>query len=316
MGLGLFLMFVLTQVNPVQLKRWTPAVYLVSVLLLFLVLDVGVARRYFVLGGVSIQPSVLTLLTVPMMTAWLLDRREWSATRKGFAAIAAVILLPTLLIARQPDFGMAALCLGAGWITALLSAVRARLLRFTALALPLVGVVGWTLLSQTEYRRQRILAWLNPENDPFGAGWLATQLSEAISSGGFLGRGWLTATSQVPERHSDFILSLVAEEFGAVGVAVLLACFALVLYRAFVLSSRLREVFGRLLGLGFTGLVGLQIAVNVGVVYGWLPIVGVPLPLISYGGSSIVMLLAGFGILVSICRSRHEAVGSALGDLD
>ena len=216
----------------------------------------------------------------------------------------AVILLPAMLVLHQPDIGMALLCLGAGWITLFLSACRARLVRLTYVALPALCAAGWLLLQP--YQLQRVQAFLNPEMDPRGAGWHYLRVKEAISSGGFLGRGWSGHETIVPERHTDFILTVVAEQFGTVGVLAVMVCFAFLLYRAIVISKRSQDLFCHYLGLGFVSVLLMQLAINVSMVYGWMPIIGLPLPLVSYGGSSLVLLLVGFGILASIQRQQEQ----------
>jgi rod shape determining protein RodA len=307
-GLGFTFMLLVAQTKPARLKHYTPFIYGAAILLLILVFFTGIqvsgARRWFRLGGLVIQPSVLMLLTLPMMIAWLLTKQEWVKSRKGFVSILAIILLPVYLILIQPDIGMALLCLGAGWITLFLSACRRRLVRLTSVALPVLFAAGWFLLQP--YQLQRILVFLNPEMDPHGAGWHILQIREAINSGGFFGSGWLSAKSNVPNQHTDFILTVVAEQFGTFGVLALMACFGFLLYRAILISKRSHDIFSRLLGLGFVGVVLMQVAVNVGMTYGWMPIIEVPLPLVSYGGSSIVLLLAGFGILTSIHRQTRR----------
>lgn len=198
---------------------------------------------------------------------------------------------------------MAFLCLCAGWSTLYLSPCRMRLSKFTGLALPVACVIGSFVLQP--YQLQRFRDFLHPEADPQHTGWHALQLKKAVSSGGLFGHGWLQTETMVPERHTDFILSAVAEQFGAVGMFAVLSCFVFVLHRAVVISRRTEDGFCRFMGLGFTGVVCLQLAVNVGVMYGLLPIVGFSAPLISYGGSSLVFLLAGFGVLSSIQRQQR-----------
>jgi rod shape determining protein RodA len=301
-GLGFGLMFVVAQLSPVRLKRYTPLIYGCSIALLLLVLVFGVqingARSWLRLPGLMILPSVLMLLTVPMMTAWGAAKREWAETWAGFGLLLLVTLLPVMLILLQPEIGMALLCLGAGWITLFLSLFRAHVVKLTCVAMPLMSLVAWLWLHA--HQRHRILAWLNPEIDPNGLGWHALRLQETVAAGGMWGRGWLSSEGTLPAQHTDFVLSLIAEEFGLLGVLALLACFALVLYRSVGMIRQSSDTFCRLLGLGFLGAVCLQLLGNVSVIFGLLPIIGLPLPLVSCGGSSLVLLLMGFGILASI----------------
>ena len=309
-GLGFGLMFLVAQVSPARLKRYAPLLYGGSILLLLLVLVFGVqingARSWLRMPGLTVQASVCTLLTVPMMTAWVLARCG-TPTWRGFAVLLTITGLPVMLILSQPDIGMAFLCLGIGWICLALSAYRGRLFLFTGMALPLLGVVGW--LGLQPYQQHRIAVWLNPDADPAGAGWHALQLQEVIASGGFWGRGWLSSEGTVPAQHTDFVLSLIAEEFGLLGVIALLACFALVIYRTVAMVRQSPDSFCRLLGLGFVGALCLQVFLNVGAVFGVLPLVGLPLPLISYGGSWLLLLLMGFGIVSSISRQKQLLPG-------
>ena len=309
-GLGFSLMFLAAQTQPVQLKRCTPFIYGVSILLLILVVfagkQIGGARRWFLLGGLAIQPSVLMILTLPMMIAWLLTKREWAKTRKGFATMLTIILLPYSLILIQPDISMALLCLCTGCIPMFLSDSLSHPAKLTCAAMPVLCTAGWLLLQP--HQLKRILVFLNPEADSSGVGYNILQIREAVSSGGFLGRGWLNAEVDIPNQPTDFILTIIAEQFGTAGVIVLMACFGFLLYRAVIISKCSHDIFSRFLGFGFVGVFLMQLAVHVCVTYGWMPIMGVPLPLVSYGGSSLVLLLAGFGILASIHRqTRRES---------
>ncbi len=305
-GVGFIAMFLVTQVKPARIKQFAPYIYGVSVVLLTANLFAGDeyagVHRRIDLGLILLQPSALIPLVIPMMIAWVLTKPSLKETWKGFTLVLIVILLPSILILLQPDVGMALLCASAGWITLFLSPCRARLLRVTCLILPIVFLAAWTQLMP--YQVHRIEVLLNPETDPLGAGWHALQVEEAVNSGGFLGRGWLNAETQLPHKHSDFILTIIAEQFGTVGVIALMVCFGALLYRTIAISKRSLDGFYRILGYGFAGIIFVQIAVNVGTAYGFIPLIGVPLPLISYGGSSVVVLLVEFGALSSF--HRHE----------
>ena len=285
-GLGFTLMFLIAQVKPAQLRCCAPFIYGASILLLalvpFLGVQVGGTRTRLSLGGLNMQPSVLVLLSVPMMTAWLLTKREWAATRKGFAVIISLILLPATLIMCQPDSGMALLCLGSGWITLSFSNCRARLVKFTCVALPVLCAAVWFLMPP--FVLQHIM---DSESH--------MMVSEPTTSGAFSGRGC-----------TDYILSVVIRDFGITAVMAMLVALGFLLYRAIGIGRRSRDLFSRCLGLGFAGVVLMQLGLNVGGIYGWMPTLGVPLPLVSYGGSSMVLLLVGFGILSSIQRQHQR----------
>lgn len=309
MGLGFTIILVVTQISPLRIKRCAPYVYGATIVLLLLCVasDLSVSiydtHRWINVNGLLLKPSMIIPLALPMMIAWLLTKREWAKSWKGFTTMLAIILAPTALILLQPDVGMAVLCLCSGWITLLLSNCRARLLKLTGIVLPILCLLA--LIPLKSYQDQRIDILLNPEKDPHGSGWHALQIREAIDSGGLLGRGWLKADTHVPHKHGDFILTLVAEQFGLVGIVAILACLGALLYRAVVISKRSSDDFFRLLGFGFAGVLLIQLAINVSVAFGWIPIaIGMPLPLVSYGGSSLVFLLTGFGILAS--AHRHQ----------
>ncbi|MDX5433696.1 MAG: rod shape-determining protein RodA [Halomonas sp.] len=305
-------MVVLAQLPPVTLMRWAPLVYGVGQLMLIaveLVGDVGMgAQRWLVIPGViRFQPSELMKLAMPLMLAAWLSRRELPPRWKDLLVCAALLGLPVMLIAKQPDLGTSLLVGCAGVFVVLLAGLSWRFIAFlsvvAAAALPLL----WMNLHN--YQRQRVLTFLNPESDPLGAGWNIIQSTTAIGSGGLWGKGWLQGTQSqlefLPERHTDFIVAVLGEEFGLVGMLIVLLLYLLIVVRGLWLAAVAHDTFGRLLGGSIILTFFIYVFVNVGMVSGILPVVGVPLPLVSYGGTSSVTLLAGFGILMSIHGHRR-----------
>ncbi len=305
-------MLALAQVTPTTLLRWAPVVYGGSLLLLVaveMVGDVGMgAKRWLTIPGVvRFQPSELMKLAMPLMVAAWLSRRQLPPRLLDLLVCAVLIGVPVLLIARQPDLGTSLLVSSAAIFVLLLAGLSWRFIAVLAVgaasALPLL----WMNLHQ--YQRQRVLTFLNPESDPLGAGWNIIQSTTAIGSGGVWGKGWLQGTQSqlefLPERHTDFIVAVLGEEFGLVGMLVVLVLYLMIVARGLWLSGAAHDTFGRLLGGSIILTFFIYVFVNVGMVSGILPVVGVPLPLVSYGGTSSVTLLAGFGILMSIHGHRR-----------
>lgn len=312
LGIGFAAMIVAAQFSPHSLRLWTPWVYACGLLLLLVVMFTGDAakgaQRWLDLGPVSVQPSELMKLAMPMMLAWYLHDRPLPPGPRDLAVSLLLLALPVLLIAEQPDLGTALLVLAAGGFTIYLSGIRWRVI---LLALGTLAAAAWPVYRFLlhEYQRQRVLTFLNPERDPLGAGYHIIQSKIAIGSGGLFGKGWLNGTQSqldfLPERHTDFIFAVLAEEFGLLGVSVLLLLYAFIIGRSLQIALRAEKTYARLLAgsLALTFLV--YVFVNIGMVCGLLPVVGVPLPLISYGGTAMVTLMVGFGILMSINGNRQ-----------
>ncbi|EPC03513.1 cell wall shape-determining protein [Litchfieldella anticariensis FP35 = DSM 16096] len=311
-GVALMALVVLAQLSPVTLLRWAPLAYGASLLMLVAVEvmgDMGMgAQRWLVIPGVvRFQPSELMKLAMPMMLAAYLSRRELPPRWRDLLVCAAVLALPVLLIARQPDLGTSLLVLCAAVFVVLLAGLSWRFIVFlcvvAAAALPLL----W--MNMHNYQRQRVLTFLNPESDPLGAGWNIIQSTTAIGSGGMFGKGWLQGTQSqlefLPERHTDFIVAVLGEEFGLAGMLLFLALYLLIVCRGLWLANAAQDTFGRLLAGSIILTFFIYVFVNIGMVSGILPVVGVPLPLVSYGGTSSVTLMAGFGILMSIQAHRR-----------
>ena len=309
-GLAFVLMTVLAHVDPQQFQRYSLALYTLGVMLLIAVLIIGQmgkgAQRWLDLGVFRFQPSELLKITTPMMVAWYLSEHPLPPPWRAILVAALITLVPALLIAKQPDLGTALLVISAGSAVIFFAGISWRIL----LALGLLAIAAmpviWLFLH--DYQRDRILTFLNPEADPMGRGYHIIQSKIAIGSGGLYGKGWLGSTQSqldfLPESSTDFIFAVFAEEFGFSGCVGLLTLYLLVISRCLYIAVQAQDTYCRLLAgsLAFTFFV--YVFVNVGMVIGLLPVVGVPLPLISYGGTSMVTLMAGFGILMSIHSHR------------
>lgn len=312
LGLAFFVMFVMAQINPRTLKAWTPWVFVLGLVMLIYVLiggDVGKgARRWLDFGFIRFQPSEMMKLAVPMMVAAYFSDKPLPA-RPGELVIAAIIVVvPLLLIAKQPDLGTALLVGSAGFFVLFLSGIQWRILLSLAAAFPVLGAIAWKYLLH-DYQRGRILTFLNPESDPLGSGYHIIQSKIAIGSGGLFGKGWLNGTQSqlefLPERSTDFIFSVFGEEFGLLGAIVLIIIYLFIVLRGLAIAMHAVDSYSRLLGGALSLTFFVYLFVNMGMVTGLLPVVGVPLPLVSYGGTSMVTLMAGFGMLMSIRSSRR-----------
>ena len=307
--LGLFLMLLIARVPPLVLRNWTPWLYTASVALLVAVALLGEGRgahRWLDLGVVRFQPSELLKLTMPMMVAWYLNGRPLPPGWITLATVGLLIVLPVGLIAEQPDLGTALLIAASGAFGVFLSGLAwwriGLLLGAFAGAIP----VGWHFLH--DYQRNRVLTLLDPEADPLGNGWHIIQSQIAVGSGGLWGKGWHHGTQSrlefLPEHTTDFIFSVFAEEWGLIGVLILLALYAFIIARCLWIAANAKDTYARLLSGSISMSLFVYVIVNGGMITGLLPVVGVPLPLVSYGGTSAVSLLAGFGVLMSIHAHR------------
>jgi len=313
--LGTVAMLLLARINPNFLRRMTPWVYAAGVLLLLVVAVAGHtglgATRWLKLGPLRFQPSELMKLAVPMTCAWYLHERALPPGILSLGALAAIVLLPVGLVAVEPDLGTAALIAVAGALVIMLAGLRVRVM-LALLALAVVGAwFGWSFMH--DYQRRRVLTFLNPQTDPLGAGYHIIQSQIAIGSGGVFGKGWMNGSQAqlefLPERSTDFIFAVVGEEFGLLGLLLLLLLYLFVVARAIYLATQTQDTFARLLAGSIALTFFVYVLINAGMVTGLLPVVGVPLPLVSYGGSQVVTLLAGFGILMAL-YSRRKLVGS------
>jgi rod shape determining protein RodA len=307
---GLVAFIVLSQIPPRYFRLWSPWLYLAVLgLLLFVMVDGEVgkgAQRWLDLGLFSFQPSELMKLAVPMMVAWYLHERTLPPTLMQLVLMAMIVMVPALLIARQPDLGTALLIIAAGGLAILLAGVSLRIIALLgALAVASAPLLWMVML---DYQRARVLMFLNPESDPLGAGYNAIQAKIAIGSGGLFGKGWLNGTQAhlefLPERATDFIFAVMAEEFGLLGLLLLLALYLVLIGRGLYIAVCAQDTYCRLLAGALSLTFFFYVFVNTGMVAGLLPIVGVPLPLVSAGGTSMVTLMASLGILAAIHGHR------------
>ncbi|WP_427982253.1 rod shape-determining protein RodA [Agarivorans sp.] len=300
-------MLVLAQVPPDVYLRWAPFFFfsgLAMLLAVLLVGDVGKgAQRWLDLGVIRFQPSEIMKLAVPLMVARYVSQHPLPPSFKHLFIGATIAIAPTLLIAKQPDLGTSLLVAASGIFALFLAGMSWRLVAAAGGLLAAFIPLLWFFLMH-DYQRQRVLTLLNPESDPLGAGYHIIQSKIAIGSGGLAGKGWLHGTQSqldfLPERHTDFIFAVFAEEFGFIGVALLLCIYFYIIGRGLFIATQAQTAFGRLLAGCIILTFFVYVFVNIGMVSGLLPVVGVPLPLVSYGGTSIVTLMAGFGILMSV----------------
>ncbi|MCL2298128.1 MAG: rod shape-determining protein RodA [Proteobacteria bacterium] len=306
-GLALIVMWIVANIPPHRLAQIALPLYLVGVLLLIAVALFGVtvnnSQRWLALGGFRFQPSELLKLAVPLMLAWYFQKVEARINFGNFLIAMLLIALPAWLIKRQPDLGTALLVAASGFYVLYLARLSWKpIFLMVATAVPLI----W--LFAHDYQKQRVLAFLDPGADPLRSGYHTLQASIAIGSGGLTGKGWMQGTQAhlefLPERHTDFIFAVYSEEFGLVGNIVLLILYLALLLRAMVIASNAPSLFGRLLAGAITLMLFTYIVVNMGMVSGILPVVGVPLPFISYGGTAMLSLFICVGILMSIQTHR------------
>jgi rod shape determining protein RodA len=312
-GLGAVAMLALAQVKPVFLRRLSPWLYTLGIVLLLVVDLIGYigkgAQRWLDLGIVRFQPSEIMKLAVPMMCAWYLRERALPPDGTSLAVLVAIIGVPAGLTILQPDLGTGLLITMAGVLVILLAGLQWQVITGMAVAGALGAWGGWFLLH--DYQRQRVLTFLDPQADPLGSGYHIIQSTIAIGSGGVFGKGYLNGSQGqlefLPERSTDFIFAVIGEELGFVGLTILLLLYLLVVARAIYLATQTQDTFARLLAGSLALIFFVYVFINAGMVSGILPVVGVPLPLISYGGTSMVTLLAGFGILMSLYSHRKFA---------
>ncbi|HIF9367308.1 TPA: peptidoglycan glycosyltransferase MrdB [Photobacterium damselae] len=309
--LSLAIMFALAQVPPRHYEAWAPYLFGVGLVLLVGVLAFGEvskgAQRWLNLGFVRFQPSELIKLAVPLMVARFIGNRPLPPSFQNLVIALVMIFVPTILIAKQPDLGTSILIAASGIFVLFLSGISWRIILAACLLLGAFVPILWFFLMH-DYQRTRVMTLFNPESDPLGAGYHIIQSKIAIGSGGLHGKGWLHGTQSqlefVPERHTDFIFAVIAEEWGLLGVLFLLGVYLFIIGRGLLLASRAQTAFGRMMAGSIVLSFFVYVFVNIGMVSGILPVVGVPLPLVSYGGTSMVTLMAGFGILMSIHTHR------------
>lgn len=294
-------------------ERWAFLLYAIAILSLMAVMFFGVeakgATRWLDLGITRFQPSEITKIAVPMMVSAYLGKRYIPPTFKHVLVAFLMVLVPVLAIIRQPDLGTAILVFASGFFVLFLAGLRKRYLITTALA-AIAAVPALWIYVMRDYQKQRVLTLLSPEDDKFGAGWNIIQSTTAIGSGGLKGKGWTQGTQSqlnfLPESHTDFIIAVLAEEFGLVGVIVLTVLYLILIGQCMMIAVNAQSQFGRLIAGSISLTFFIYVFVNMCMVSGILPVVGVPLPLISYGGTAIVTLFFGFGILMAISSEPRQ----------
>ncbi|TPE48728.1 rod shape-determining protein RodA [Maribrevibacterium harenarium] len=314
LSIGMMVCLTLAQLPPKYMRRASPLMFVGVTALLVGVLLVGVgakgAQRWLELpGGVRFQPSELMKIVMPMMIAWYFSMRPIPPTLKQIVVVLVLVTLPSLMIAKQPDLGTSLLVGVSGIFVLFLAGLGWRYIIGAATIAP-VAIYGlWQVMR--DYQKQRVLTFLDPESDPLGAGWNIIQSKTAIGSGGLYGKGWLEGTQAqldfLPESHTDFIIAVLAEEFGMLGCGLLITAYLLVIARGLYIAATAEDNYARLLAGSLTLTFFVYMFVNIGMVSGILPVVGVPLPLVSYGGTSIITIMATFGILMSI-QTHKKAV--------
>ena len=314
--MGAVAMLALAQLRPQQLRASAPWVYIFGMVLLVVVDVMGVigkgAQRWLDLGFIRFQPSEVMKLAVPMLCARYLHERPLPPTVPVMAVVAGIILLPAALTAAQPDLGTAILIIIGGLLLIVMAGLPVWYMVGGVALAAASAWIGWHYLLH-DYQRNRVLTFIDPNTDPQGAGYHIIQSQIAIGSGGLFGKGWMNGSQSqleyLPERHTDFIFAVIGEEFGLLGLVILISLYLFVVARALYLAAQTQDTFSRLLSASLALTFFVYVFINTGMVSGLLPVVGVPLPLVSYGGTSMVTLLAGFGILMAL-YSHRKLVGS------
>jgi len=309
LAVAIIAMVFVAQLPPDLMRRWTPWAYLFGLALLILVLSLGEvgqgAQRWLDLG-IRFQPSEIMKLAVPMMAAWYLHDRQLPPGFGHLLVIGVIIAVPTVLIAKQPDLGTALLIAASGALVIILAGLSMRLILLMGALMVPGALMLWTFMK--DYQKQRVLTLLDPDSDPLGAGYNIIQSKIAIGSGGIFGKGWTNGSQAqlefLPERDTDFIFAVIGEEFGLLGVLSLLGLYMFVVGRGLYIAMQARDSYSRLLAGSISLTFFVYVFVNTAMVTGLVPVVGIPLPLVSYGGTSMVTLMAGFGILMSIHTHR------------
>jgi rod shape determining protein RodA len=310
LSFAIVLMWMFANIAPQTLARAAVPLYVVAVAMLIGVAMFGVvvngSRRWLNLGVARFQPSELMKVALPLMLAWYFQKFEGRIGWRDFAFAAILIVVPVYLIKRQPDLGTALLIGASGFYVLFLAGLSWKVIVGLVALGTAVGPMVWTHLH--DYQRERILTFLDPSRDPLGAGYHSTQASIALGSGGIVGKGWLNGTQThldfLPERHTDFIFAVFGEEFGLIGNALLLLLYLLLIGRAMMITAHASTLFARLLSGAITLMFFTYAFVNMAMVSGILPVVGVPLPLVSYGGTALISLFIGLGILMSVQAHR------------
>jgi rod shape determining protein RodA len=313
-AVALVVLWIAANIPPQQLMRLAIPIYIAGLALLVSVALFGEvrngARRWLNLGFATIQPSEILKIGVPLLLAWYFHRKEEGLYLKDYAIAVLFLMLPTGLIMRQPDLGTSVLIFSSGFFVIFLAGLSWKLLIAAGVAGVAALPLAWNMMH--DYQKNRVLTLLDPTTDPLGAGYHIIQSTIAIGSGGIFGKGWLNGSQSqldfIPERSTDFILAVFGEEFGLVGLLLLVTLYMIIIGRGLMIAMNAPTTFSRLLAGAITMTFFTYAFVNIGMVTGILPVVGVPLPLVSYGGTAILSMFMGFGILMSI--STHKRLVS------
>ncbi len=311
--MGGIAMIIIAQLDPRFIARWVLIPYIIGIILLIIV-DInghnamGAQRWLKIPGLIRFQPSEFMKIVVPATIAWYISRHSLPASFKHVAISFILTIVPFLLVLKQPDLGTSLLILTAGAFVIYMAGLRWSWVISAILAIIPIAYGMWHFVMH-DYQKHRVLTFINPESDPLGKGWNIIQSKAAIGSGGFWGKGWLEGTQShldfLPESHTDFVFALIGEEFGLVGVTLLLTIYLLIITRCLIITANAQTLFGKLLAGGLSMTFFVYVFVNIGMVSGLLPVVGVPLPFMSYGGTSAITLLSSFGILMAIQTHRN-----------
>jgi rod shape determining protein RodA len=312
LGVAIVVMLAIAQIPPLSYRKWAVPVFVLGLLMLVAVLLFGHvgkgAQRWLDLGFMKFQPSEIMKLIVPIMIASFISQYNLPVKISTIVLAFILVLIPTLLIAKQPDLGTSLLIASSGVFVIFLAGASWKLIGVCVGLASAFAPVLWMFLMK-DYQRQRVMTFLNPEQDPLGSGYHIIQSKIAIGSGGVDGKGWLQGTQSqlefLPERHTDFIFAVFSEEFGLIGVGFLLAVYLFIVMRGLWIAVNAQHAFTKLLAGSITLTFFVYVFVNIGMVSGLLPVVGLPLPLVSYGGTSMVTLLAGFGMLMAVSTHRR-----------
>ncbi len=303
--IGFSVMIFMAWIPPRTYQKWTPFIYGLGILLLIAVIILGDkgkgAQRWLDIAILRFQPSEIMKLAVPMMLAWYFSERSLPPKLKELLVAGSLVLLPTFLIIIQPDLGTSLLIAASGIFVMFLAGMSWKIIGSFSAVIATYAPIHWIFLMK-DYQKQRVLTFLDPEKDPLGSGYHIIQSQIAIGSGGINGKGWRDGTQSqlefLPERETDFIFAVLGEEFGFYGILILIALYIWIISRGFIITIQAQDTYTRLLSGAITLTFFVYVFVNIGMVTGILPVVGLPLPLVSYGGTSMVTLMAGFGILM------------------
>lgn len=304
------IMFTFAQISPDTYQKWAPWIFIGSIVMLIFVLLLGAtgkgAQRWISLGFLRFQPSEILKLAVPLMLAWYLNDKPLPPRKNVIIISCLIIFIPALLVAKQPDLGTAIIIIFTGVFVLFLAGISWRLIFGSLLTAAICAPVLWHFMH--DYQRKRVLTLLNPERDPLGSGYHIIQSKIAIGSGGFFGKGWLNGTQShlqfLPEHATDFIFAVCGEELGLLGALILIIIFLYIIGRGLYISLQAQDTFSRLLAGSLSLTFFSSMFINIGMVTGILPVVGIPLPLVSYGGTSMISLMAAFGMIMSIQTHR------------